>query len=253
LTDISSYSRAIAIADNIADEQTARLNRALVNMKLFRFEAAVLDASSCQLEKLKEKALYRQAKSLYEIYKFEASQLKFEQLAELYPSNKEAAPEIKRTMARLREQNTGEYNFRKMYEDSQRSPPLIDCATHIGSIKIKASPGRGNGLFTTANVKAGDLLLCEKAFEYVYTAPDDEKSQRFSKILLDLSNSKGTLGGQPDLVTNIIQKLQHNPEMAVEFGRLHSGDYECIDNSVVDGQPVVDTHVTGLLSDCIPY
>ena len=41
-------------------------------------------------------------------------------------------------------------------------PPHLDHATFVGPVAVKASIGRGRGLFTTKAVKAGDLILCEK-------------------------------------------------------------------------------------------
>lgn len=43
----------------------------------------------------------------------------------------------------------------------------LDHATFMGPISIRTTDGRGHGLFTTAPVKVGDLLLYKKAFAYL--------------------------------------------------------------------------------------
>jgi hypothetical protein len=40
-------------------------------------------------------------------------------------------------------------------------PPCLNHATYVGPVSIKAAGSRGRGLFTTKEVKAGDLLLVE--------------------------------------------------------------------------------------------
>jgi hypothetical protein len=57
---------------------------------------------------------------------------------------------------------------------SQLRPPKIDSASFTGPIEIRDSPSRGKGLFTTKQVKAGDLLLCEKEFSYCFAEPPGE-------------------------------------------------------------------------------
>ena len=88
------------------------------------------------------------------------------------PKNSDAWKEITRVQQRLNEEQKGLYQFSDMYKQAESTPPLIDCATYVGSVAVRDSPGRGKGLFTTKPVKAGELLLCEKAFVYSYA--DDE-------------------------------------------------------------------------------
>lgn len=61
--------------------------------------------------------------------------------------------------------------------------------------------GRGYGLFTTTSVKAGDLLLCEKAFAY-------------------LGGSTETMLDEAQLVLLIVQKLRQNPSPETNIGHL---------------------------------
>ena len=65
-----------------------------------------------------------------------------------------------------------------MYRAAKDTPPCLDNATFAGNVEVQASKGRGRGLFTTKDVIAGELLLCEKAFSYCSSkhSVDDDAS-----------------------------------------------------------------------------
>lgn len=108
---------------------------------------------------------------------------------------------------------------------------------------VKISPDRGRGLFTTKAVKAGELLLCEKAFAHCYAGSSEESSKDGSKInlLVNIHTNRMTMGTQSDLITAIVQKLWRNPSLLSEFATLHHGSYEPVCVTEVDGKPVIDT------------
>ena len=149
--------------------------------------------------------------------------------------------EIKRVRQRLREEETGWYQFDSMYRQAVATPPLVDCATYIGPVAVRNSAGRGKGLFTTQPVKAGELLLCEKAFAYCYAGDDSSIRRSNTTILMDLSTDTMCIGGQAHLITHVVQKIYHNPASAEVFTDLHHGDYTPVETREVDGAPVVDT------------
>ncbi|KAI1493271.1 hypothetical protein F5X96DRAFT_688831 [Biscogniauxia mediterranea] len=236
------YSAAIRAAKTSEEGQLAQLNRSLANLRLGRPEGALKDASVCsQSAKLSEKTLFRQAKALYALQRFKPCLEKLQVLVESHPENTAALAEIVRVRQRLREEVDGAYQFSSMYKQSEATPPIIDCATFVGPVAVRTSPGRGRGLFTTKPVKAGDLLFCEKAFAYVYAGDDSPVSQRKTTILMNLTTKRAVMGGQAHLITQIAQKLYHNHESASIFTDLHHGDYDPVGISEVDGQPIVDT------------
>jgi hypothetical protein len=89
-------------------------------------------------------------------------------------------------------------------------------------------------------MKAGDLILCEKAFSHAHV-DDAEESNASLTLLMNVETEKAFMGGQADLIRLITQKLYKNPSMAAAFTDLHHGDYQTVDTMFVDGQPVVDT------------
>ncbi|KAK7911681.1 hypothetical protein PG985_014162 [Apiospora marii] len=213
-------------------------------LELGRFENALADAVKASLDdksQSSEKALFREAKALYAIGNYRGCMEKLVVLAKEFPDNQAVKPELDRAQARLREQLTGVFPFRRMYKEAEAGIPLIDCATYIGPVEIRTSPGRGRGLFTTSAVAAGDLLLCEKAFSYCYVGDDNPESIRKETILMDLGSKTMTVGGQAQLISQTIQELLHNPKASKKFLELNHGEYQAVSADEVDGRPVVDS------------
>ncbi|KAI0110844.1 TPR domain protein [Nemania sp. FL0031] len=245
------YSHAVRVAQTPEEGELAYLNRSLVNLQLQRPEKALEDAlTATKGGRLDEKGLFREARALYELGKFTESVKKWHKLTQSYPQNMDARKELKRCEERVKEAETGEYNFAAMYKQAKATPPLIDCATYKGPVSVREVPGRGNGLFTTKPVKAGDLLLCEKAFAYCYADKDDPVGLRNMRILVQLDTKRVKLGGQAHLLTDIIQKLYHSPQAAEDFKALHHGDYPATTVTETDGKPVVDTFLVNRIINC---
>ncbi|KAI1736481.1 hypothetical protein F4680DRAFT_461167 [Xylaria scruposa] len=236
------YSSAIRAAKTLEEKQLAWLNRSLANLQLHRPEKALADALAvADAGRLAEKKLFREARALYELARFTESLEKWLMLAESYPQNADARTELLRAEKRIHEEQTGQYDFASMYEQAKSTPPIIDCATFKGPVAVREAPGRGIGLFTTKPVKAGDLLICEKAFAYCYADRDDPIGRRNMSILFQLETKRAQMGGQAYLLTDIVQKLYNSPQASQGFKALHHGDYTPVTVSQVDGEPVVDT------------
>ncbi|KAK1973951.1 TPR domain protein [Colletotrichum cereale] len=233
------YTSAIQTAETPEDEQLASMNRSLTNMRLGRPAEALSDARWCKNpSEPSEKGLFREARALYELGYFDQSLERLENLIAFYPENTAAKPEIQRVKARLREQHTGSYSFRQMYRQAQEVPPLIDCATFSAPVEVRASPGRGNGLFTVIPVSAGQLLICEKAFGYAYAGEDHPETMC---LMINMATKKGVVGGQARLLTQLIQKMYHDPQAQKSYHELHHGDHAVPFVSDVDGHSVIDS------------
>ncbi|KAF5619109.1 TPR domain protein [Fusarium tjaetaba] len=234
------YSSAIGAGQNFEERQLAFLNRSLANLNMDRPKQALLDAERATNPGMpSEKCLFRKARALYELGDYQQSLEVLETLTQSFPENKAASYEKDRLSERLNEQRTGEYKFRQMYKQAEKTPPLIDCATFSAPVEIRQSPGRGKGLFTTKAVSAGELLLCEKAFSYSFAG--DEQSTKQIKILMNLATKRMVMGGPARLLSLVVQKLFHNSSLSAEFGDLHHADYQKATVSETDGTPVVDS------------
>jgi hypothetical protein len=150
-----------------------------------------------------------------------------------------AKGELTRAIGRLTEKEKGRYRFKQFYiETTKLRPPLLDHATYVGPVSVRVSSSRGRGLFTTEAVKAGDLLLCEKAFAHSFV--DTENNQNMA-LLVNSETNTVTMGAQGELIRLIAQKLYRNPSLNPVITDLYHGSYEPAMVTNVDGTPVVDT------------
>lgn len=227
------YTIAIRIAETEEELHLAYLNRALANLHLERPATALADAiksSGAGGSAMTEKGIFREASALYDLAKYDQCLDRLQALRAAYTTNKSAVKMIDQVQARLQEQQKGQYDFRHMYKQAQATPPLVDCATYTIPVEIRDSPGKGRGVFTKKSVLAGEMLICEKAFGYVYGGKDHPDNR-----------DKTDLDVQVDLRGQIVQRLAHNIEDAQAFAGLHHGDYDAGSIVEVDGKIVVDS------------
>ncbi|RAH47421.1 TPR domain protein [Aspergillus brunneoviolaceus CBS 621.78] len=124
-------------------------------------------------------------------------------------------------------------------EATRRSPPLLDRATYVGPVAVRPAQSSGLGLFTITAVKAGDLLVCEKALAYAQVNLHD-----FSKSLItrvDPERERISPANDIELLRLMTQKLLKTPSLIPGIITLHHGEYESVDVREVDNTPVVDS------------
>ncbi|KAF7502553.1 hypothetical protein GJ744_005492 [Endocarpon pusillum] len=238
------YTLALQCPTTSEEARIIKMNRALTNLKLRRYDAALLDAGWGPPDvKPLEKGLYRAARALYALGRFPDCYDTLNVLLKEYPGNEEGRKELSRVKNRLTEQKHGRYDFKAMYAATNIRPLDLDHATYIGPVVVKPAEGRGRGLFTTKGVKAGELLLCEKAFSQCYADPGDSSESSSSKIslLINAHTNRMVMGTHADLITKIVQQLWRNPSLAPAFTSLHHGSYKPVQVTYVDDMPVVDT------------
>ena len=167
------------------------------------------------------------------------------------PHFEPAQRKLSDTEQRLKEQNFGEYDFTAMHEAMKNEQAYYDHASFTGPVEIRDSEGRGRGLFTTKDVTAGTMLLCEKAFSYCLGAKeasvDNFKYLTFSLqtgVLMHAASDRITLGTQTTLITATTRKLYQNPSLREEFFSLYHGGHKPGEKTEVDGTPLVDTSVS---------
>ncbi|KAF2447508.1 hypothetical protein P171DRAFT_509783 [Karstenula rhodostoma CBS 690.94] len=239
---IKEYSNALTVA-NIPDEiEIIKRNRSLAFLKTKQYDAALSDTGFPNFgSEPVEKSLFRAAEALYFLSRFRDSSKVLELLRAKFPNNEQALAVLERVRRRCLEQDDGNYDFKLLQAEAKKlRPPQLDHATYIGPVEIRNTKTKGRGLFVTKAVKAGDLLLCEKAFAHAYAAEGDEGNSKVT-LLMNLETKRGLMGGHADLITTITQKLFRNPSVAPSFTTLYHGNYETASTPMVDGQPIVDT------------
>ena len=178
-----------------------------------------------------EKGLFRASRASYGLENFSQCRSYLAELQKLYPGNKAATKDIERCELRFQEQ-AGKFDFASMLTEAvtKQPSPRLDRASYIGPIEVRkcAIESHGRGLFTTKAVKAGELLLCEKAFVTAFV-PDDSQTvtevdqPRESPRESNADGSKWRLKLRAELGANTLVKLVRIPSVVSIFAALYPG------------------------------
>ena len=201
------------------------LNRCHARNASQHFDAALADADAVlAFSRQNEKALFRAARALYGLRRYEECRARLTQVIVLYPANLQARKDLDRCNIRLREQQ-GEYDYGAMLDEAVRKSPApdMDRGSYIGSVEVRlcAIESRGRGLFTTKDVKAGELLLVEKAFTVAFQDEDDPNAPYEPST--GLRSSKPLARLRAELTTTTFAKLHRNPSALKAFASLYPG------------------------------
>lgn len=212
-------------------------NRSVAAMRAGHYDLAISDALTSLLgrsdEELKgsgRKLSYQAASAAYQKHNFSLAHSLLQRLLTLLPTNERALILSENVQARLLEEKLGIYDISAMQEEQV----LLDHASFINLTETRTSPGRGRGLFLKADVKRGDLILCEKAFGY---AQPLEVSKFLSSKNAYSSHDQGA-----QLWIDIVQKIFTNKSQAQRLLALHGSPSYKNPRSVpvVDGQAIID-------------
>ncbi|KAL1856241.1 hypothetical protein Plec18170_004110 [Paecilomyces lecythidis] len=238
---IEYYTKSLNCDPTDDDARAIKMDLALALMKTEEYDYALRHLDTILKDTaLEDKALFCKSQALYNLRRYEECCEVLKHLCLQYPDNKEAKVEFSRAIQRLAEQKTGKYKFRELYNDADRLRPQLDHATYSGLVEVRPSGSRGRGLFTTKEVKAGDLLLCEKAFLFSFIDADKPDGDIEVTILLNEGTNTITMGPQTGLIRLAMQKLHRNPSLIPTVTDLYHGSYEPVSVTEVDGTHVVD-------------
>jgi hypothetical protein len=240
---VSAFGRAPKGAKR-EEEREIRILKAVAEIEIECFDAALADTISFTSgPEASERAMHLASRALYSLRRYKESTALLEDLLKQFPANESAKHDLERARLRVKESETGEYDFESIYKEIENPrPPHLDHATYLGAVEARSSPGRGRGLYTTRDVKVGELLICEKAFAHCYYDKHDvEKSSTGLSVLFNIETGKITFGTQGSLIGVCIQKLVRNPSLYPEFVKGYHGQYEGVNVMEVDGKPVIDT------------
>jgi tetratricopeptide (TPR) repeat protein len=203
-----------------------------------QYETALRDlekATGCP--EISEHLLRRKAQVLYHLQQYQECCEAYNELLNNHPGRQSDNDRLNDAIARLAEQQHGSYNFKKMQDNAIHSRTLLlDHATYQGPVVLGESKMHGRGLFTTKAVKAGDLLLCEKAFSYTFSAKDTS-----STIQVNPETKFVARGSTIDLTTATITKLQAYPSKIPQLTALHRGTFPEAITIDKANNPLIDT------------
>ncbi|KAF1846104.1 SET domain-containing protein [Cucurbitaria berberidis CBS 394.84] len=211
-------------------------NRAYVNLLLNQLDEVKTDARASLTGKddqrskdLDSKAFYRAGSAAYSQGRYQEAKRFFEEQQKLTPDDKDAKVQLKKIASRLREQDSGTYDFMKISTGLSKGRPRVDAATFIKNTEIKDSAGRGRGLYATRSIAPGEIVMCEKAFCVVW----GHESEALTAMTYDVRDDKIRVS-PVGLGKSIVQKLLSNPSQIESVMDLY-GDYEG------DGKAVSET------------
>ncbi|KAK8067627.1 hypothetical protein PG996_006739 [Apiospora saccharicola] len=199
-------SDMIASGKDDNDRWKGYLYRSVGNLNLGRASIAFEDASKAGRYGATDlQVSLHQARAMKAPGKYDTALHMLEDLARRWPAMGNWEDEIEFVHSRNREHVKGEYNFGEMYKQAVAVPPLIKCATFSSLVQEQPSPGRGMGLYTTQSVSAGDIVLCEKALGYAFSAYGSRDSTTAATGLIYSDNTKTIFfGGQARLLSDLI-------------------------------------------------
>ncbi|KAK3329936.1 hypothetical protein B0H66DRAFT_468732 [Apodospora peruviana] len=232
-TAVFCYTEALeACNDEAQNETTIKLQRAIytkrsgTNLLLGRYDAAKADALASRTGASSDwKAYYNAGRASYGLCEYTTSREYLEMALKLNPAAAAVRKEHERCLARLREEETGEYDFPAMHAAlNPQTAVHLDNGSFLRNTTIRESKHHGRGLFATRNLQAGDLVFCEKAT----LMPNQYEPSRASAALYAM----------------MVRQLCDNPSLAGSVLKLYPGPYEeqltGAEGTIVDGVPVVD-------------
>ena len=223
-------------------------NRSIVNLSLKRYEAAEADARASIIPALdvteskkieyNTKALYRAGRAAYELGNFQQAKDDFEGALKLTPNDIDALREQERVTKHLPESMSGAFDMDQMSKSASKRLNRLDHASFTCNVEVRDAGKRGRGLFATKDIKAGELIFCEKAFDVAFIS--DNTTEVY--MIINLNTNRGAMGPHATLLFSVVQKLRHNPLQAARFLDLYDGGYtpKCT-APFVDNATVIDT------------
>jgi len=218
-----------------------------MNWRLQRYEpahadalAAVTSSTTDEMGKASNAKAYRVAGLAdYEIAQYRSAAKLFESAIETGHGDG-AKYELSLAMEKMKQETTGDYEFENMrvaaFAEAE-SWKRYDCASFTKHTRVGDTPANGRGLFTTTDIKAGEVVMVERAFAIAFT------SDLFAQLQNTYNSNTERLSTGPHatLLATLYDRIQHNPKHGAKCLELYSGGY--VPAQVDDGKhsPVVDS------------
>lgn len=242
------YSTALGLKQHDDDlRRTLHRNRSMARLNLGYHEKAVQDALAAIIrgdqlsdeeKAMNWKSFFRAGRAEYELGDFDSAEHYFSMGLGSSPNNKELLCHLRRTEERVKEQQTGEYDFAAMSKSATKDHTVLDHASFLGNTKVAPAGDRGQGLFATKNLAPGDIIMVEKAFHVIFKRANPKDIY----IIADIEAQCSYQAKHTERIYGMINKLIHNPKQARKYMDLYDGgQFENKDVKFVDGMAAVDT------------
>ncbi|GAA6041925.1 hypothetical protein JCM8097_000225 [Rhodosporidiobolus ruineniae] len=223
-----AYSNGLSATLSPAQKLFLLLNRSQLHLNLGNYASARRDASAV-LNLLEQgvdappqtllKAKLRLARALEGLRLLDKASAAYSAVLEVDSSSEEGKEGKKRVVKMRHETETGEYDWRELASVVGPEGRDLEMGDYVGPIEVVEMEGKGGGrgVVATRDVKAGDLLLVEKAFAVDYPDPD--------RLVLDFKLQHGSLGEHLDypLACSIASRILDDPSTAELVYGLYGG------------------------------
>ena len=166
------------------------------------------------------------ARCLYALRRWQEAEKAYRQVFgdDPLPMSDPVAAELEQCRLRMQEQATGEFDdvglFRQIHRDGLRR---LDIANYVGPVEVVEYSGMGRGYRTTRDVKAGELLVVDKALAMVEPAKlESEDDIRF--VGFNMLTRSIEAAGSHALRSELAYVILHQPDAERELQNLHAGD-----------------------------
>ncbi|KAL1867938.1 hypothetical protein VTK73DRAFT_3903 [Phialemonium thermophilum] len=223
---IFCYTEALDASDDESFKAGVLAKRAGTNLVLGRYDAAKADALASRTGAPSDwKAYYTAGRASYGLCDYRTSREYLEKALELNPGAAAPKKEYARCLARLREEETGDYDFRAMFAGLSPKTVHVDCGSFLSNTRVHESPLHGRGLYAARDIKAGEIVFVEKAT----FMPNQYEPARASAALY----------------AAMVHQLYDNPSLGATVLQLYDGGIGRTggEGATVDGVPVVDVFV----------
>lgn len=215
------------------------LDRARNRLLLERYDEALSDTTEVEgaltthqdckrddLEKQWQDCTILRASCFYALRRWQDAQQAYHQATggKLLSMDDPIEQGLERCRRRIQEQATGDYDdvglFRQVQRDGLRR---LDVADYIGPVEVAEYPGMGRGYRTTRDVKAGEMLVVEKALARV----EPEKSETEGDIRLvgfNVLNGSIEAAGSHRLRMELSYKASHQSVIQRGLQLLYAGN-----------------------------
>lgn len=244
------YTAALALTTYLPTPDLARdlhRNRAHANLLLGQHDAAKRDALAALINASDDdsrsrefdgKCYFRAGTAAYALGRFAEAREMFEKQVELMPRDKVAAGNVARCGKRIGEAREGGHNLGEIKARLVKGDGWVDVASWEGVAEVGGSGvGKGRGLFAKREVKAGEVVMCEKAFCVVW----GNEEGALAAVTCDVRDERIWVA-PVGLRRAVVERLINNPSLIgnvmSSYADWDGGEGKEVHNTV-DG-PVVD-------------
>ncbi|GAA6013621.1 hypothetical protein JCM10207_004793 [Rhodosporidiobolus poonsookiae] len=240
LVAVKAYSDGLAASPPDEEKLLLHLNRAQAHLLIGNFASAFrdafavlayLDADVSSPPGSLLKATLRRARALEGLWLLDEAKTVYKAVREADQSSADGKDGVKRVKKMLHESKTGEYDWQALEgARAEKGVRQVDMGDFVGPVKVVKleKRGGGRGVVATRDIKAGKLLLVEKA---VVSGKNNLVSSGKLVTAFDLRNDRMASPSDLAVLSNLVRKIFDDPT--------EPGDIDILEGPVCSGDVAI--------------